>query len=88
MNLIFSRTAWQQYVDWQTNDKKTLKRINLLIQDICRNGVRQGIGKPEPLKLRKAWSRRINKEHRLIYNMDQNGNLVIYSCSGHYEEPY
>ena len=74
MNIIFSSTAWSQYVEWQHIDKSTIKKINELIKDIQRNGLSSGIGKPEPLKYRKAWSRRINHEHRLVYNLDENKN--------------
>lgn len=63
-----------------------VKRINELIKDIERNGLLKGIGKPEPLKHRKACSRRITEEHRLIYNMDDNRNLILYSCKYHYED--
>lgn len=63
-----------------------LKRINDLVKDIDRNGLLKGKGKPEPLKYRKACSRRITDEHRLVYNMDSNQNLIIYSCKYHYEE--
>jgi len=70
----------------QQQDKKTLIKINNLIKDIERNGLVDGIGKPEPLKYRKAWSRRIDKENRLIYNHDERGNLIIIACKGHYEE--
>lgn len=66
--------------------QKTVKKINALIKDIESNGLSTGIGKPEPLKYRKAWSRRIDLEHRLIYNQDENGNLLIISCKGHYED--
>ena len=86
MNNIFSEKAWEEYLYWQTNDKSTLKKINELIKDINRNGVANGIGKPEALKFRKAWSRRINHEHRLVYNVDDNNNLLIISCKGHYED--
>lgn len=86
MNIIFTPTAWQQYTDWQREDKKIIKCINELIKDIYRNGLLEGIGKPEPLKHRKACSRRINDEHRLIYNMDENHNLIIFACKFHYEE--
>jgi len=86
MNIIFTPTAWQQYTDWMNEDKKMVKRINALIKDIERNGLLVGIGKPEALKYRKACSRRINDEHRLVYNFDVNQNLVIYSCVGHYED--
>ena len=67
-------------------DKKTLRKINALIKDIERNGLSEGIGKPEPLKYRKAWSRRIDQENRLVYNFDAQQNLLIISCKGHYED--
>lgn len=86
MNAVFTSTAWKQYTDWVQEDKKMLKRINDLIKDIDRNGLLKGKGKPEPLKYRKACSRRITDEHRLVYNMDSNQNLIIYSCRYHYEE--
>ena len=86
MNNIFSEKAWEEYLYWQINDKSTLKKINELIKDINRNGVANGIGKPESLKFRKAWSRRISHEHRLVYNVDENNNLLIISCKGHYED--
>lgn len=86
MNIIFTSTAWQQYLAWQNQDKKIIKRINTLIKDIERNGLLEGIGKPEVLKYRKACSRRITDEHRLVYNFDTSQNLIIFSCLGHYEE--
>ena len=86
MNVVFTSTAWQQYTEWQTEDRKMVKRINDLIKYIDRNGLLQGIGKPEPLKYRKMCSRRITDEHRLTYNFDENRNLIIYSCKYHYEE--
>ena len=86
MNIVFTPTAWAQYIEWQKDDKKIVKRINDLIKDIDRNGLLAGIDKPEPLKFRKACSRRINDEHRLVYNMDTNQNLIIFSCKYHYEE--
>ena len=85
MNIVFTPTAWEQYLEWQKEDKKTVKRINDLIKDIDRNELLKGIGKPEPLKHRKACSRRISDEHRLVYNMDNNPNLIVYSCKYHYE---
>lgn len=85
MSNIFADDAWEDYVEWQTRDKKIAIRINELIKDINRNGLNQGIGKPEPLRYRKAWSRRITQEHRLVYNFDENKNLIILSCKGHYE---
>jgi toxin YoeB len=75
-----------QYLEWQLEDKKVVKRINELIKDIDRNGLLNGIGKPEPLKHRKVCSRRITDEHRLVYNMDGNHNLIIYACKYHYED--
>ena len=77
MNIVFTPTAWEQYTEWQREDKKMVKRIN---------GLLTGIGKPEPLKHRKACSRRITDEHRLIYYMDNIQNLIIYSCKYHYED--
>ena len=76
MNVVFTPTAWQQYTDWQKEDKKIVKRINELIKSIDRDGLLEGIGKPEPLKHRKVCSRRITDEHRLTYNFDSNKNLV------------
>lgn len=78
--------AWQDYVYWQMQDKKTLKRINMLIKDIGRNPF-DGIGKPEPLKgeLSGFWSRRIDNEHRLIYVVEKDAVLII-ACKGHYND--
>jgi toxin YoeB len=86
MNIVFSPTAWAQYVEWQAIDKSVIKKINDLIQDIQRNGLASGIGKPESLKHRKAWSRRINQKDRLVYIGDENKNPLIIACKGHYEE--
>lgn len=86
MNKLWSDRAWDDYLYWQMQDKKILKRINELVKDIERNGLSEGTGKPESLKHRKAWSRRIDKEHRLIYNIDKDGNLWIIACRGHYED--
>ena len=79
MNIIFTPTAWEQYTEWQREDKKIVKRINELIKSIDREGLAQGIGKPEPLKYRKVWSRRITDEHRLTYNFDVNTNFDTYN---------
>ena len=86
MNIIFTPIAWEQYTEWIRTDRKIIKRINDLIKSIERDGLLTGIGKPEPLKHRKACSRRITDEHRLIYNFDSNQNLIIYACQGHYED--
>ena len=86
MNKLWSDRACDDYLYWQLQDRKMLKRINDLVKDIERNGLSQGIGKPEPLRHRKAWSRRIDKANRLIYNIDESGNLWIIACKGHYED--
>lgn len=86
MNVVFTPTAWQQYTEWQSEDKRIVKRINQLVKSIERDGLLKGTGKPEPLKHRKACSRRITDDHRLIYNFDKNHNLIIYTCKNHYEE--
>ena len=86
MRKVWDDQAWDDYLAWQMEDKKTLKRINELIKDIESNGLSRGIGKPEPLKYHKAWSRRIDDGNRLIYNFDEKKNLLIISCKGHYED--
>ena len=85
-NISFSEDAWEDYLYWQLQDKKTLKKINSLIEDICRNG-NQGIGKPEPLTgdLTGFWSRRINDKDRLIYQADDE-NVYILACRYHYSK--
>ncbi|MBP5211761.1 MAG: Txe/YoeB family addiction module toxin [Pyramidobacter sp.] len=85
MNRSWTDDGWADYLYWQSQDKKTLNKINRLLKDIDRNGLTQGEGKPEPLKHMKAWSRRINEEDRLVYSADENGFLWILSCRGHYE---
>ncbi len=86
MNKLWSDRAWDDYLYWQQYDKKLVRKINDLVKDIERNGPAHGIGKPEPLKYRKAWSRRIDQENRLVYNIDDHGSLCIIACKGHYEE--
>jgi toxin YoeB len=81
---IFSEDGLKDYFYWQTQDRKTLNRINSLIQDILRNGFLKGTGKPEALKHRKAFSREIDEANRLIYTGDEKQNLRILSCRGHY----
>jgi toxin YoeB len=85
MKVTFSEIAWEDYLSWEKEDKKMLKKINELIKDIQRHPF-EGIGKPEPLKfdLRGFWSRRIDREHRLVYQMVAN-ELVIHSCRFHYD---
>lgn len=85
MNKIWSDISWDEYLYWQQQDKKTLKKINDLIKDIERNGALTGIGKPESLKYRPGYSRHIDKANRLVYDIDGN-NILIYSCKGHYED--
>ena len=85
-DVTFAKTALQDYMEWQTTDKKVAVRINALIKDIQRNGLMNGIGKPEALKTHKAYSRRIDEYHRLIYEADENQALRIVSCKGHYED--
>lgn len=85
-NLIWSKISWSQYKNWQIEDRRIVKRINDLIESIMREGLMKGIGKPEPLKYIKAYSRRIDDENRLVYINDVNNNLVIISCKGHYHE--
>ena len=86
MNKIWTDVAWEDYLYWQTQDKKILKRINKLILDIERNGNMHGIGKPEPLQydLQGYFSRRIDDQNRLVYVVDDAG-LNIISCRYHYE---
>ena len=86
MKVSFDEEAFTEYISWQSQDKKTLKRINALIKSIQRDGFMQGIGKPEVLKGNKAYSRRIDDQNRLVYIGDEKRNLVILSCKGHYEE--
>jgi toxin YoeB len=83
-NLIWYPAAWEDYLYWQGQDKKTLRRINQLIKDILRNG-NTGIGKPEPLKgdLTGLWSRQIDEKNRLIYRIT-NTSVEIAECKTHY----
>jgi len=85
MQITFSKNAWEDYTSWQTDYKKILKKINKLIKDIQRNPF-SGIGKPEPLKfdLSGLWSRRIDREHRLVYKI-KDKEILIYSCRYHYD---
>lgn len=83
-NYVFVLEAWEQYLYWQGQDKKTLKRINILIESASRDPF-QGLGKPEPLKgnLSGYWSRRISDSHRLVYRVTDS-ELVIVACRFHY----
>jgi toxin YoeB len=86
MKLAFTDRAWADYVHWQTQDRKTLKRINVLLADIKRDPDGQGIGKPEVLRNNLAGlrSRRIDDEHRLVYAVET-AEIVVISCRYHYE---
>jgi len=86
MKIIFTKNSWEDYVSWLTEDKKMLKKINELIKDIQRTPF-EGKGKPEPLKydLSGLWSRRIDREHRLVYRFEED-TILIYSCRFHYDK--
>lgn len=84
MRLVWTTNAWEDYLYWQGNDKKTLRRVNQLLRDTLRDPF-EGIGKPEPLKYGSegAWSRRITQEHRLVYTV-AGTDLVILQARYHY----
>ena len=86
MDKIWTDDSWEQYLYWQTQDKKTLKKLNKLITDIDRNG-NDGIGHPEPLKgnLSGWWSREIDEKNRLIYKIEDDC-IKIYQCKNHYDD--
>ncbi len=86
MQKIWQDGAWAEYLEWQREDKKTLRRINQLLKDIDRNG-NTGIGKPEPLKgdFKGWWSRRIDEKNRLIYRIGEKG-IEIIQCKDHYND--
>lgn len=86
MKLLWDEQAWLDYLYWQSQDKKTLKKINELIKDTLRNPF-SGIGKPEPLKgeLSGYWSRRIDQSNRLVYKASENVVIVV-SCKNHYND--
>jgi toxin YoeB len=88
VRLVFDEEAWAQYLSWQRSDPKILQRLNSLIEESTRHPF-TGTGKPEPLRqeLRGWWSRRINREHRLVYRVSGSGkeqSLEILSCRYHY----
>ncbi|MFK3668752.1 Txe/YoeB family addiction module toxin [Leifsonia aquatica] len=84
MRLVWDESAWEDYLYWQGQDRRVLKRINLLLTDIQRNG-NSGIGKPEALKhgFQGFWSRRITDEHRLVYRVTDDA-VLIAQCRYHY----
>ena len=85
MRITFSKNSWEDYISWQKEDKRILKRINQLIKEIQRTPF-EGLGNPEPLKYDLAgfWSRRIDREHRLVYQVFD-AEILIYSCKYHYD---
>ena len=87
MMISFTETGWSDYLFWAGQDKKTLKRINNMNEDIERNG-HDGIGKPEPLRHSMAgwWSRRIDEKHRLVYRLIGDTTIEIAQCRGHYDD--
>ena len=86
MNKDWTDNAWEEYLYWQQNDKKILKRINKILQDIDRNG-NDGIGKPERLigNLSGYWSRRIDEKNRIVYQV-KNNQIIIIQCGSHYRD--
>lgn len=86
MNKAFTDIGWEDYLYWQTEGRKTLRKINTLLKDIARNG-NEGIGKPEPLTgdLSGFWSRRINQKDRLIYALEMD-QIIIIACRYHYDD--
>lgn len=86
MRLLWEDRAWEDYLYWQAQDRKNLKRINMLIQDIKRSPF-EGIGKPEPLKhdLSGYWSRRIDEANRIVY-FERDGIIYLVACRGHYDD--
>ena len=86
MNKAFTDIGWEDYLYWQTEDRKTLRKINTLLKDIERNS-NEGIGKPEPLTgdLSGFWSRRINQTDRLIYALEMD-QIIIIACRYHYDD--
>ena len=84
MGLLWDDRAWEDYVFWQTEDRKTLRRINQLLRDIQREPF-EGIGKPEALTgdLSGWWSRRIDEANRIVYRLEKE-NVILAACRGHY----
>ena len=85
-DFTFTANRFKDYLYWQMQDKKTLKKINSLLEDIKRNSALNGIGKPEMLKNRPEYSRRIDDANRLVYVIDELQNIKIIACRGHYDE--
>lgn len=84
-NVWFQEDSLEEFIYWANNDRKTLNRIKQLFDDIERNGAAKGIGKPERLKHKSGWSRRIDQEHRLVYEVKDNV-IEVKSRKGHYDD--
>ena len=86
-NLVFLPEGWDDYLYWQGQDKKTLQKINRLLKDISRSAY-SGMGKPEPLRdnMNGWWSRHIDDKNRLVYRIQENDNIEIAQCRGHYSD--
>lgn len=86
MRILWEERAWEEYCYWQTQDKKTLKKINKLINNIQRD-LYGGLGKPEPLKCNYSgyWSRRIDNSNRIVYKINDS-TIIIVTCKGHYDD--
>lgn len=82
--IVFSEKAWEEYLYWQSQDKKTLKKINTLLKTIQRTPF-SGDGKPESLKGGDNWSRRINEKDRLVYSIEKD-YIIVIQCKGHYQD--
>ncbi len=85
MRLAWTDDGWADYVYWQSEDKRTLKKINSLIKSVERDGPLKGEGHPEPLKYRPGYSRTINERDRLVYDIEDD-EIVIFACRSHYED--
>lgn len=84
--ITFSEEGWDDYIYWQAQDKKTVQKINKLLKSISRDGVLRGEGKPEKLKHKEGeYSRRIDKENRLVYEFTED-KITVKTCRGHYED--
>ena len=86
MKVSFTDGGFEEYNEWLDIDKKKLKKIHSLIKSIKRDGLLNGIGKPERLKWIDGYSREIDQPNRLVYRVDESGNLEIISCKGHYND--
>jgi len=86
LNTSYTDKALEQYQKWAKTDMSKFDKINTLIKSIKRDGLLKGIGKPERLKHKDGYSREIDKEHRLVYRINEHKDLVIMSCKGHYND--